>query len=80
MHVSLTPKLERFVRDKVESGDYNNNSEVIRDALRLFAEHEAIRREAILKALKEGEDAIARGDYTDYGPDEIGRLLDETGW
>ena len=36
MNVSLTPKLEEFVRRKVASGLYNNASEVIREALRLF--------------------------------------------
>ena len=35
MHVSLTPELESRVKAKVESGLYNNASEVIRDALRL---------------------------------------------
>ena len=34
MNVSLTPELERIVREKVESGLYNNASEVIREALR----------------------------------------------
>jgi putative addiction module CopG family antidote len=28
---SLTPELERFVDDKVESGLYNNASEVVRE-------------------------------------------------
>jgi predicted nucleotidyltransferase len=39
MNVSLTPKLEEFVRRKVASGLYNNASEVIREALRLMVEH-----------------------------------------
>ncbi|WP_112810976.1 type II toxin-antitoxin system ParD family antitoxin [Ensifer sp.] len=34
MHVSLTDKLDEYVRDKVASGLYNNASEVIREALR----------------------------------------------
>jgi len=34
MNVSLTPELEAFVRREVESGLYNNASEVIRDGLR----------------------------------------------
>jgi antitoxin ParD1/3/4 len=34
MNVSLTKTLEAFVRAKVESGRYNNASEVMRDALR----------------------------------------------
>jgi antitoxin ParD1/3/4 len=44
MHVSLTPKLEELVREKVESGLYNNASEVVREALRLMQEQEEIRR------------------------------------
>ena len=35
MHVSLTPELEQTVRLKVESGLYNNASEVVREALGL---------------------------------------------
>jgi antitoxin ParD1/3/4 len=33
MNVSLTPKLEAFVQEKVASGLYTSASEVIRDAL-----------------------------------------------
>lgn len=38
MNVSLTPKLEAFVRERVASGLYNNSSEVVREALRLLHE------------------------------------------
>jgi len=34
MNISLTPELEKLVKDKVESGLYNNASEVIRESLR----------------------------------------------
>jgi antitoxin ParD1/3/4 len=34
MSVTLTPDLEKMVRDEVESGNYASNSEVIREALR----------------------------------------------
>ncbi len=43
MNVSLTPELEKFVADKVESGRYNSASEVVREALRLLEEHEQAR-------------------------------------
>jgi antitoxin ParD1/3/4 len=43
MNVSLTPELEAFVDGKVESGLYNNASEVIREGLRLLKEHDEIR-------------------------------------
>lgn len=34
MNISLTPELEKAVKAKVQSGLYNNASEVIREALR----------------------------------------------
>jgi len=43
MNVSLTPGLEQFVQSRVESGRYNSASEVVREALRLFADHEIVR-------------------------------------
>jgi antitoxin ParD1/3/4 len=43
MNVSLTPELEKFVDEKVESGLYNNASEVVRESLRLLKEHDEIR-------------------------------------
>jgi antitoxin ParD1/3/4 len=52
MHVSLTPELEKIVNDKVDSGFYNNASEVIREALRLTvkveSENEWLQREAAI--------------------------------
>ena len=43
MNVSLTPELETMVQNKVRSGLYNNQSEVIREALRLLVEQDKIR-------------------------------------
>lgn len=40
MNVSLTPSLEKFIQEKVDSGMYNSASEVIREALRLLAARE----------------------------------------
>ena len=39
----MTPELEQFVQGKVESGLYNNASEVIRESLRLLKEHDEVR-------------------------------------
>jgi antitoxin ParD1/3/4 len=43
MNVSLTPELEKFVANKVDSGRYTSASEVVREALRLLEEHEQAR-------------------------------------
>jgi putative addiction module CopG family antidote len=40
LNISLTPELERFVQNKVESGMYTSASEVIRESLRLLHTHD----------------------------------------
>jgi antitoxin ParD1/3/4 len=40
-NVNLTPELEQFAQTCVESGRYNNVSEVVRSALRMLQEAEA---------------------------------------
>jgi antitoxin ParD1/3/4 len=44
-NVHLTPQLERFARQCVKSGRYNNVSEVVRSGLRLLQEAEERRRQ-----------------------------------
>ena len=51
MNVSLTPKLEDFVKQKVDQGLYNSVSEVMREALRLLVERDA-EKEMKLVALR----------------------------
>jgi|GEM_PF-907381 len=53
-NVYLTPELERFARNCVEGGRYNNVSEVVRSALRLLQEEEERRRrfQAMLLAVE----------------------------
>lgn len=58
MNVSLTPKLEAFVRSKVAGGLYNNASEVVREALRLLVERES---NAPMRDLAPGAAEVAAG-------------------
>ena len=73
MNVSLTPSLEQFVRDRAESGDYNNASEVVRDAIRLLKrteERRALKMERLRAAIREGDEALARGEFTDLNSNQ----------
>ncbi len=53
MNVSLSRELERFVTEKVESGLYTSNSEVVREALRLLRRRDRVRLRR-LEALEPG--------------------------
>ena len=67
MNVSLTPRLEKYVKKKVESGLYNSSSEVIREALRLLEENETIKKIRIQELRREiamGVDQANRGETT----------------
>ncbi len=74
VNVSLTPQLERYVKQKVSGGMYNSVSEVMREALRLLEERDAL-REMKLKALREdlqaGLDELDRGEGTALNMEEI---------
>ena len=81
-NVSLTAQLDAFVEARVQSGDYQNASEVIRTGLRLLKEREEeyqAKLAALIAAAEEGEAAIARGDYIELDVDEVGPWLDTLG-
>lgn len=53
--VSLSPYFEAFIREQIESGRYNNTSEVIRAGLRILEEREQQRKlESLQHAVSAG--------------------------
>jgi antitoxin ParD1/3/4 len=54
MNVSLTPKQQQYIAEQVASGDFQNASELVRDALRIHQ----LMRSRILAELRE---EIAKG-------------------
>lgn len=64
MNVSLTAELENFVKAKVATGMYNSVSEVMREALRLMEERDAmqaVRLEALRQDINKGLDSLEQG-------------------
>jgi antitoxin ParD1/3/4 len=73
MQISLPPKLEELVREKVESGLYSDASEVIRDALKLMQELDAVqgmKLERLREELAKGEADLAAGRKTVIANDD----------
>ncbi len=68
MNFSLTPQLEHFVREYAATGDYNNASEVVREALRLFKrteEERHLKLKKLRQVINKGDDAIKKDEVTD---------------
>ena len=71
--VALGQHYEDFIKSSIETGRYNNASEVVRAALRRLEEDEA-RLKALRSALEEGE---ASADVKDFDPQSFLRGLKE---
>lgn len=74
LSISLPADMARMIRRRVESGAYASNSEVIRDALRLWQSHDQERErrlESIRARINEAAENPKR--ITD---DELGRHFD----
>jgi len=81
MNVSLTPSLEQYVRDCAATDDYNNASEVVREAIRLHKQQEEERQLKIAKlkaALKLGINDANEGVFADYSLDTFLQDMDNT--
>ena len=77
-NVHLTPELERFAREVVAEGRYNNVSEVVRQGLRLVQEAEERRRAFTATLLEAEEEADRLGTISaDDAFAEISQLIDE---
>ena len=75
MNVSLTPQLEAMIRAKVESGMYNNASEVVREALRIMEREE--REDRLHYELSIGLRQMEEGKTVPYTPELLERLESE---
>lgn len=64
MHVSLTPRLEEYAKNKVSSGLYNNTSELMREALRLMIQREQD-HERLKDSISKGFQQVDDGDFTE---------------
>ncbi|HET9679489.1 MAG TPA: type II toxin-antitoxin system ParD family antitoxin [Gammaproteobacteria bacterium] len=61
MNISLTSELESFVKTKVATGMYTSNSEVMREALRLMEERDALKLESLRHDINQGLSSIEKG-------------------
>ncbi|MBL4761045.1 MAG: type II toxin-antitoxin system ParD family antitoxin [Mariprofundaceae bacterium] len=70
MNYSLSKKLENYVADQVDSGSFNNASEVVRDALRLHEEYQ-LKLEILRQDVQTGVSSVRAGRISRATPEEI---------
>lgn len=67
MNISLTDELAAIVNAKVQSGMYNNASEVMREGLRALVaqeEQRTLERELIRQHIMQGLEQAERGEFS----------------
>ena len=68
-NVVLTKRQEKLIESLVESGRYQNASEVLRDGLRMVEQREAedaTKLKALREAARVGTAALDRGDFKEF--------------
>ena len=71
MNVSLTPELEKYVSEKVESGLYHSASEVIREGLRLLKDQDALRKIRIHEVRQQIQEGVNSGESQPLNVEEV---------
>jgi antitoxin ParD1/3/4 len=78
-NINLTPEQDAFVENVVKSGEYQNASEAIRDALRALQQRrkeDALKLKALRQQIKAGTEALDRGDFVEVDGAELESFLD----
>jgi antitoxin ParD1/3/4 len=79
-NISLTAEQDAFIEKAVKSGEYQNASEAVRDALRVLRQRQredALKLKALRAQLKAGVDALDRGEYTEVADADLDRYLED---
>ena len=78
-NISLTPEQDKFIEKAVKSGEYQNASEAVRDALRALQQRrreDALKLKALRTQIKAGVDALERGEFTDIAETDLDDYLE----
>jgi antitoxin ParD1/3/4 len=78
-NISLTPEQDAFIEEAVKSGEYQNASEAVRDALRALQQRrreDILKLEALRRQIDAGVDALERGEFTEVTDAELDMYLD----
>lgn len=78
-NINLTPEQDAFIEETVKSGDYQNASEAMRDAIRALQQRRAIdalKIERLRRSIDAGLADLDRGDYEEVDDVDLEAWLD----
>ncbi len=78
-NVSLTHEQDAFVQRVVKTGEYQNASEAIRDALRVLQRQRrenTLKLKALRMQIKAGVDALEQGDFSEIAEADLDEYLE----
>jgi len=78
----LTDAHEAMIERRISAGEYQNASEVVRDAIRDWRRHrlEYEEKKSILRSMiQESVDAMKRGEYTEVSDADLDKFIDSLG-
>lgn len=78
-NINLTPEQDAFIEKAVKSGEYQNASEAVRDALRALQQRrreDALKLKALRMQIKAGVGALERAEFTEVAEADLDRYLE----
>lgn len=78
-NISLTAEQDAFVEKVVKTGEYQNASEAVRDALRVLQQRrqeDALKLRALRTQIKAGTDALGRGGFIEIDERDLEDYLE----
>ncbi|MGH2559709.1 MAG: ribbon-helix-helix domain-containing protein [Thermomicrobiales bacterium] len=75
MSVQIDPDVEALIREKIDTGRYDDEHQVLREALQALDERDRLRdpRASLVRAKEE----VDRGEYVEWSPDFMEQLSQE---
>jgi len=81
-NINLARDQDDFIDEIVETGEYQNASEAVRQSLRLLRQRrseDALKLKVLRAQVRAGADALERGDFLELDRDELEKHLSAPG-
>jgi antitoxin ParD1/3/4 len=79
MNISLTPRLEEMIREKIASGSYSSASEVVREALRLLELEDQLRSLKLQRLRQDIREGLESGPAMSFHSNRVKQAARQKG-